>query len=86
MEFRNIIGPDFGRSCHRVIVIISDNHCSGEVVLSDIQLNYQAKYLAFWKVPDYSVSADTPGFGCMVFGYMVFFALFRLYGQWSIRF
>ena len=25
--------------------------------------------------------ANTPGFGCMVFGYMVFFALFRLYGQ-----
>ena len=28
----------------------------------------------------------TPGFGYMVFGYMVFLALFLLYGKWSIRF
>ena len=30
--------------------------------------------------------SDIPGFGYMVFGYMVFLASFRLYGQWSIRF
>ena len=29
---------------------------------------------------------STPGFGYMVFRYMVFFALFRLCGKWSIKF
>ena len=45
MEFGNSHGPDFGRFCHRVIVIISDRHCTFTLHYTSILSNTLCQFL-----------------------------------------
>ena len=68
-----------------IVFMTADPSC-GQLLLAEHKRASASSEPPFLLKPFIRVTnLNTPGFGYMVFGYMVFLALFRLYGQWSIR-